>query len=81
MKIKNRRYIIVIDKNEYNFLDTITFDNGKPRYFKDKKSAINFLKKSMNKMIWNLILLSMMELIYYGLINYYFYGLHKSISG
>ena len=45
MKIKNRRYIIAIDKNEYNFLDTVTFDNGKPRYFKDKKSAINFLKK------------------------------------
>ena len=38
MKIKNRRYIIAIDKNEYNFLDTVTFDNGKPRYFKDKKS-------------------------------------------
>lgn len=45
MKIKNKRYIIVIDKYENNILDLITFDNGKPRYFKDKKSAINFLKK------------------------------------
>lgn len=45
MKIKNKKYIIAIDKYENYILDVLTYENGNPRYFKDKKSATAFLNK------------------------------------